>query len=220
MQPEVLRAATRPSGSSSANGTPDRPVPQLSKAGHHLFFGDNATNSAFHGALNLAAVRALPVVHLREQPYVEYAAIETVTAVKRPAADRAPAYGLPSAVVDGNDVEAVHAAAAAAIDRAREGGGPALIEAITYRHGGHSRADPGKYRPADEVAEWLARDPIPAYRGVLISRGVDEEVLDQIDADAKAAVDLATEEAKAGPEPDLDLAFTNVWDDGGWTWRN
>ncbi|MBO0814200.1 MAG: hypothetical protein J2P30_03475, partial [Actinobacteria bacterium] len=75
-------------------------------------------------------------------------------------------------------------------------------------------------RPADEVAEWLARDPIPAYRGVLISRGVDEEVLDQIDAAAKAAVDLATEEAKAGPEPDLALAFTNVWQDGGWTWRS
>ena len=114
----------------------------------------------------------------------------------------------------------MHAAATAAIDRAREGGGPSLIEAITYRHGGHSRADPGKYRPADEVAEWLAKDPIPAYRGVLISRGVDEEVLDQIDAAAKAAVDLATEEAKAGPEPDLEMAFTNVWHDGGWAWRN
>jgi hypothetical protein len=66
----------------------------------------------------------------------------------------------------------------------------------------------------------MARDPLPAYRGVLISRGVDEEVLDQIDAAAKAAVDLATEEAKAGPEPDLALAFTNVWADGGWTWRS
>ena len=186
------------------------------------FLGDGATNiGAFHEALNLAVVWALPVVFICENNhYMEYTAIETVTAVKRPAADRAPAYGLPAVVVDGNDVEAVHAAAAAAIDRAREGGGPALIEAITYRHGGHSRADPGKYRPADEVAEWLGRDPIPAYRGVLISRGVDEEVLDQIDADAKAAVDLATEEAKAGPEPDLALAFTNVWDDGGWTWRN
>src|SRR5262245_65660482 len=96
---------------------------------------------------------------------MEYTAIETVTAVKRPAADRAPAYGLPSAVVDGNDVEAVHTAAAAAIDRAREGGGPSLIEAITYRHGGHSRAEPRKYRPADEGAARLARGPLPAYRG-------------------------------------------------------
>ena len=186
------------------------------------FFGDGATNiGAFHEALNLAVVWALPVVFICENNhYMEYTAIETVTAVKHPAADRAPAYGLPAVVVDGNDVEAVHAAAAAAIDRAREGGGPSMIEAMTYRHGGHSRADPGKYRPADEVAEWLARDPIPAYRAVLISRGVDEEVLDQIDAEAKAAVDLATEEAKAGPEPDLELAFTNLWDDGGWAWRN
>src|SRR5260370_23046665 len=146
---------------------------------------------------------------------MEYTAIETVTAVKRPAADRAPAYGLPSVVVDGNGVGAVHAAAAAAIDRAREGGGPSLIEAITYRHGGHSRADPGKYRPADEVAEWLARDPVPVYRAVLISRGVDEEVLDQIDADAKAAVDRVTEEEKFRAYTDPELAFSNVSDDAG-----
>jgi len=186
------------------------------------FFGDGTTNiGAFHEAVNFAVVWKLPIVFVCENNlYMEYTAIETVTAVKHPAADRAPAYGLPSAVVDGNDVEAVHAVAASAIDRAREGGGPSLIEAITYRHGGHSRADPGKYRPADEVAEWLAKDPIPAYRRVLISRGVDEAALDRIDAEAKAAVDLATEEAKAGPEPDLDLAFTNVWNDGGWAWRN
>ena len=90
------------------------------------FFGDGATNiGAFHEALNLAAVWALPVVFVCENNhYMEYTAIETVTAVKRPAADRAPAYGLPSTVVDGNDVEAVHAVAASAIDRAREGGGP------------------------------------------------------------------------------------------------
>jgi len=186
------------------------------------FFGDGATNiGAFHEALNLAVVWALPVVFICENNrYMEYTAIETVTAVKRPAADRAPAYGLPAEVVDGNDVEAVHAVAAKAIDRAREGGGPSLIEALTYRHGGHSRADPGKYRPADEVAEWLAKDPLPAYRNVLISRGVEEAVLGQIDAEAKAAVDLATQEAKDGPEPALGLAYTNVWDDGGWAWRN
>ena len=91
---------------------------------------------------------------------------------------------------------------------------------MTYRHGGHSRADPGRYRPEDEVAEWMARHPLPAYRGVLISRGVDEAVLDEIDAEAKAAVDLATRRAKAGPEPDLQLARTNGWDNGGWAWRN
>jgi pyruvate dehydrogenase E1 component alpha subunit len=186
------------------------------------FFGDGATNiGAFHEALNLAAVWTLPVVFICENnQYMEYTAIETVTAVKHPAADRAAAYGLSPQLVDGNDVEAVHATAAAAIEKAREGGGPSLIEALTYRHGGHSRADPGKYRPADEVTEWLARDPIPAYRQVLISRGVDEGVLDELDAEAKAAVDRATEEAKAGAEPRLELAFTDVWSDGGWEWRN
>jgi acetoin:2,6-dichlorophenolindophenol oxidoreductase subunit alpha len=186
------------------------------------FFGDGTTNiGAFHEALNLAAVWALPVVFVCENNgYMEYTPIESVTAVKRPAADRASAYGLSALVVDGNDVEAVYDMASAAIDRARHGGGPSLIEALTYRHGGHSRADPGKYRPADEVREWLARDPIPAYRKVLLSRGIDEAVLDGIDARAKEAVDLATEEAKAGPLPRLELASTNVWSDGGNAWRN
>ena len=186
------------------------------------FFGDGATNiGAFHEALNLAVVWALPVVFVCENnQYMEYTAIETVTAVKHPAADRAPAYGLAPQVVDGNDVEAVYAMAADAIEKARQGGGPSLVEALTYRHGGHSRADPGRYRPKEEVAEWLARDPIPAYRQVLISRGVGEAALDRIDAEAKQAVDLATEEAKAGAEPRLELAFTDVWSDGGWDWRN
>jgi TPP-dependent pyruvate/acetoin dehydrogenase alpha subunit len=152
--------------------------------------------------------------------YMEYTAIGTVTAVPRPAADRAASYGLDAVVVDGNDVEAVYEVAQAAIGRARDGGGPALIEALTYRHGGHSRADPGKYRPEAEVKQWLARDPLPAYRQVLIGRGVDEAVLDAIDSEAKAAVDRATEEAKAGPEPRLELAGTNVWADGGNSWRN
>ena len=186
------------------------------------FFGDGATNiGAFHEALNLAAVWALPVVFICENnQYMEYTPIEAVTAVKHPAADRASAYGLAPQIVDGNDVEAVYAMASGAIEKARQGGGPSLIEALTYRHGGHSRADPAKYRPAEEVAEWLARDPIPAYRQILISRGVDGAVLDKIDAEAKAAVDLATEEAKAGAEPRLELAFADVWSDGGWEWRN
>ncbi len=186
------------------------------------FLGDGATNiGAFHEALNLAAVWRLPVVFLCENnQYMEYTPIASVTAVPRPAADRAPAYGLEPVVVDGNDVEAVYYCALDAITAAREGGGPALIEALTYRHGGHSRADPGKYRPDDEVAQWLARDPVPAYRKVLIGRGIAEQDLDAIDERARAAVDLATEEAKAGPVPRPALAETNVWSDGGSSWRN
>jgi acetoin:2,6-dichlorophenolindophenol oxidoreductase subunit alpha len=186
------------------------------------FLGDGATNiGAFHEALNLAAVWQLPVVFICENnQYMEYTPIGSVTAVPRPAADRAASYGLDAVVVDGNDVEAVYHTAQAAIDRARGGGGPSLIEAVTYRHGGHSRADPGKYRPAEEVKEWLARDPLPAYRAILVGRGVDEAALDAIDKAAKEAVDRATQEAKAGPEPHLGLASTNVWADGGHAWRN
>ena len=186
------------------------------------FLGDGATNiGAFHEALNLAAVWKLPVIFICENnQYMEYTAIGSVTAVPRPAADRAASYGLEPVVVDGNDVEAVYRTAQTAIARARDGRGPSLVEAITYRHGGHSRADPGKYRPAEEVKEWLARDPLPAYRQVLIGRGVDDATLDAIDKDAKDAVDRATEEAKAGAEPRLELAETNVWADGGHSWRN
>ena len=186
------------------------------------FFGDGATNiGAFHEALNLAAVWALPVVFICENnQYMEYTAIETVTAVKQPAADRASAYGLAPQIVDGNDVEAVYAMAGDAIEKARAGRRPV--------------ADRGPHLPSRRP---LAGRPgqIPAHRGgggvagarpdprlpaVLISRGVGEAVLDEIDAEAKAAVDQATEEAKAGAEPRLELAFTDVWSDGGWEWRN
>jgi acetoin:2,6-dichlorophenolindophenol oxidoreductase subunit alpha len=186
------------------------------------FLGDGATNiGAFHEALNLAAVWQLPVIFICENnQYMEYTPIRSVTAVRRPAADRAASYGLEPVVVDGNDVEAVYHTAQTAIARARSGVGPSLVEAVTYRHGGHSRADPGKYRPAAEVQEWLARDPLSAYRTVLAGRGVDAAVLDAIDSGVREAVDRATEAAKAGPEPRLELASTNMWADGGHAWRN
>ncbi len=150
----------------------------------------------------MAAVWKAPVVFVCENnQYMEYTAIGDVTAVPRPAADRASAYGLEPIVVDGNDVEAVHRVARTAVDRARAGDGPSLIEAITYRHGGHSRADPGKYRPDDEVAAWKARDPIPAYRAQLLGEGADGAGLDAIDAAAADAVAAAEAIARAAPEP-------------------
>jgi acetoin:2,6-dichlorophenolindophenol oxidoreductase subunit alpha len=186
------------------------------------FFGDGTTNiGAFHEALNLAAIWALPVVFVCENNlYMEYTPIKDVTAVPRPAADRAAAYGLDAIVVDGNDPDVMYATANAALDKARSGGGPSLIEALTYRHGGHSRADPGKYRPQAEVDEWLARDPIPMYRKRLLDLGVDASALDEIDDRTKAAVDLATDEAKAGAPPGADLLMRDVWADGGSSWRN
>ena len=186
------------------------------------FFGDGTTNiGAFHEALNMAAVWKAPVVFVCENnQYMEYTAIGDVTAVPRPAADRASAYGLEPIVVDGNDVEAVHGVASDALGRARAGAGPSLIEAITYRHGGHSRADPGTYRPDDEVAAWKARDPIPAYRARLQAAGVPAADLDAVDEAARAKVAVAEEEARAAPEPTADVLETQVWADGGSRWRN
>ena len=186
------------------------------------FFGDGTTNiGAFHEALNLAVVWELPVVYVCENNlYMEYTAIGDVTAVEHPAADRASAYGLESILVDGNDPDEVHATARRAVDRARAGDGPSLVEAVTYRHGGHSRADPGKYRPDDEVAEWLGRDPIPMYRERLVGEGLDAGVLDGIDAEVLAAVDRATEEARAAPPPDAASIDTQLWADGGSAWRS
>jgi pyruvate dehydrogenase E1 component alpha subunit len=186
------------------------------------FFGDGTTNiGSFHEALNMAAVWKAPVVFVCENNlYMEYTPIASVTAVARPAADRASAYGLEPIVVDGNDVEAVHAVAQRTIERARSGDGPSLVEAVTYRHGGHSRADPGKYRPDDEVQEWLAKDPIPRQRARLLELGADEAALDAIDAEVAAAVAAAEAEAREGPEPSADVLETQVWADGGSSWRS
>ena len=186
------------------------------------FFGDGTTNiGAFHDALNLAVVWRLPVVYVCENNlYMEYTAIGDVTAVANPAADRASAYGLEPVVVDGNDVDAVYETATRLVERAREGGGPALVEAKTYRHGGHSRADPAKYRPADEVETWLARDPIPAHRERLLASGVEPAAIDRVEREALERVDRATEEAKAGPYPEPEALGTELWADGGSAWRS
>ncbi|MEU6304013.1 thiamine pyrophosphate-dependent dehydrogenase E1 component subunit alpha [Streptomyces chartreusis] len=185
------------------------------------FFGDGATNiGAFHEALNLAAVWKLPVLFVCENNlYMEYTPIADVTAVPRPAADRAPAYGIEGEVVDGNDVVAVQEAVARLAARARAGDGPALLEAQTYRHFGHSRADPATYRPAEEVERWLKHDPLDLARGRLVEMGVSEAVLGEADERATTVVQQAVEAAKAAPPPDPDQALTDVWADGGAAWR-
>ena len=186
------------------------------------FFGDGTTNiGAFHEALNMAAVWKLPVVFVCENNlYMEYTPIGDVTAVEHPAADRAAAYGLDSIIVDGNDAAAVYRIARDAIEKARDGGGPSLIEAKTYRHFGHSRADPATYRPEGELEEWMKRDPIPMYRKRLLDFGVKEDVVSGIEEAVLKAVDDATEEAKASPPPSLDWLEKDVWADGGSAWRN
>ncbi len=186
------------------------------------FFGDGTTNiGAFHEALNMAQIWTLPVVFVCENNlYMEYTPIADVIPVTHPAADRAPAYGMEATIVDGNDADAVLRVARAAYARARAGGGPSLIEAKTYRHGGHSRADPGAYRPKEEVAAWLERDPIPLYRLRLGEFGIAEAVVEGIEAEVLAAVERATETAKAAPPPPAGILETEVFADGGAAWRN
>jgi pyruvate dehydrogenase E1 component alpha subunit len=152
--------------------------------------------------------------------YMEYTAISDVTAVEHPAADRASAYGLDPMLIDGNDVELVYETAAEVLERARTGGGPSLVEAKTYRHGGHSRADPGKYRPDAEVKAWLERDPVPRYRQRLLRIGIEEARLSEIEAAGEAEVEQATQIARASPAADVATAERDVFADGGSAWRN
>ncbi len=185
------------------------------------FFGDGTTNiGAFHEALNFAVIWKLPVVFVCENNlYMEYTPIASVTAVANPAADRASAYGLDPIIVDGNDADAVYWVAAAAVARARGGHGPSLIEAKTYRHSGHSRADPAKYRPSEEVDAWMARDPIDLYRLRLLGLGVSEDRLVAIEGEVGVTIDAATEAVKVAPFPGVEKLDTELWADGGSSWR-
>ncbi|MGB7861467.1 MAG: thiamine pyrophosphate-dependent dehydrogenase E1 component subunit alpha [Acidimicrobiia bacterium] len=186
------------------------------------FFGDGTTNiGAFHEALNMAKIWNLPVVFVCENNlYMEYTPIDVITAVAHPAADRAGSYGLESIVIDGNDPDHVYLTARKTLNRARNGGGPALVEAITYRSGGHSRADPAKYRPTEEVEAWNRRDPIPMYHDRLLSIGTPEAQLSSIERQVAESIDAATEFAKAGAEPGPATLMTEVYADGGSQWRN
>jgi acetoin:2,6-dichlorophenolindophenol oxidoreductase subunit alpha len=186
------------------------------------FFGDGTTNiGAFHEALNFSVVWKLPVIFVCENNlYMEYTPISAVTAVEHPAADRASAYSLEKVVVDGNDADEVYRTAVKYMNRARKGGGPALIEAMTYRHSGHSRADPAKYRPKGELDKWLERDPLKIYRERLLGLGLVEATLKDIEAEVMRKVDEATVTAKASPPPSLAAIEKDVWADGGVAWRN
>jgi acetoin:2,6-dichlorophenolindophenol oxidoreductase subunit alpha len=186
------------------------------------FFGDGTTNiGAFHEALNFAVIWKLPVVFVCENNlYMEYTLNSDVTAVPSPAGDRASAYGLEKIVIDGNDADVVYRSAQAAINKAREGRGPSLIECLTYRHSGHSRADPGKYRPEGELEKWKERDPLIIYKQRLAEFGISEESARAIEAESMRKVELATDLCKASPSCPVELLTTDVYADGGWAWRN
>ena len=161
------------------------------------FFGDGATNiGTFHEALNMASVWQAPVIFVIENNlYGEYTPMRKTTPIDD-LAERARPFRMPGVVVDGNDVERVYAAAREAVDRARHGGGPSLLECKTYRHRGHSRTDPGKYRPDDEVKAWLARDPLLITGARLRADGAltdDEDA--RLRAELAATIDACAERA-------------------------
>jgi TPP-dependent pyruvate/acetoin dehydrogenase alpha subunit len=167
------------------------------------FFGDGAANQGyFHECLNMATVLSLPVVFVCENNfYAEFTPLAAATA-GADIAGRARAYDLPSAVVDGNDVWAVHAAAAQAVDRARHGDGPTLLECQTYRHYGHSKSDPAPYRPKDEVEHWLERDPLKIARARLLEDGLGESEITAVEESVKELMEHAVLSARAAPYPD------------------
>lgn len=181
------------------------------------FFGEGASNEgAFHEALNMAAIWRLPVVFVCENNL--YAASTPVSwAFKvENVADRAVAYGLPGEIVDGNDVLAVHEAAGRAIQRARGGEGPTLLECKTYRQVGHSRSDPRTYRSKEEEAEWVTRDPLVRLAVHLTRTGVvTEALLADIEAQITAEIDHAVGFAEDSPYPAPEDALKHVfWNEG------
>ena len=177
------------------------------------FFGDGASNEgAFHEGINGAAVWNLPVVFVCENNL--YGASTSVRATMKIAtiAERAASYGIPGERVDGNDVLAVNDAATRAIERARRGEGPTLLELMTYRIAGHSRSDACAYRPDEEEAYWFARDPIKLFRDLLLENNTATEAeLDAIDADIEKRVDKSVELAESSPDPLPEEALQDVY---------
>lgn len=176
------------------------------------FFGDGSINiGAFHEAMNLASIWKLPVIFVCENNlYGEYTPLAATTPVER-LVERASSYAMHGERVDGNDVTAVYGAVEQAADRARAGEGPTFLEALTYRHKGHSRTDPAKYRPEGELEEWLKRDPITLSEHALLSEGIDQSQLDGIRGAAETNVREALERALAWADPDLDARFEDVF---------
>jgi pyruvate dehydrogenase E1 component alpha subunit len=169
------------------------------------YFGDGASNiGAFHEALNLAAVWRLPVVFVcQNNRYGEHTRYEKATAARQ-ISDRAASYQMPGVRVDGNDPLAMHEAARAAIERARAGDGPTLIEAMTFRFYGHVFGDQDPYMDKEEKAQAIAADPVPLYRAWLIEQGhASEAELSEMEAALGSQISQAIEKALAAPWPDV-----------------
>jgi len=177
------------------------------------FFGEGASNQGtFHESINMASAWTLPVIFVCENNLYAMGTRQSRIMNLEDVADRAAAYGIPGVKVDGNDVLAVFEASQKAVDRARRADGPTLVECKTYRRRGHSRADPAKYRPKDEVEQWLARDPLRRFKEVLLQnslfseaelRGVEEKVA----VDIEEAVKFALQSPYPAPEEALEDVY-------------
>ncbi len=177
------------------------------------FFGEGATNEgAFHEALNMAAIWRLPVVFVCENNLYAASTPVSWTFKVENVADRAASYGLPGEIVDGNDVLAVYEAAGRAVERARTGAGPTLLECKTYRQVGHSRSDPRTYRSKEEEAEWATRDPITRLAAQMTADDVvTQATLAEIEALVTAEIDDAVAFAEASPYPAPEDALKHVF---------
>ena len=176
------------------------------------FFGDGASNEgAFHEAINMGALWKLPAIYVCENNlYGASTHVSKVMKLKN-VADRAAAYGIPGEVVDGNDVIEVHSAVKGAVDRARKGNGPTLIECKTYRRGGHSRSDGCHYRDKGEEKEWLAKDPIPRIKNKLLEMSLlTEESIAMIEEEVEKELDQAVKYAQDSPSPKPEDALQDV----------
>jgi len=217
-------------GMLGANGVVAAGIPIATGAAHALklarsdrivccFFGDGAINRGpFLEGLNWAQVYGLPVLFVCEDNRIAATTQTSAMTAGAGAAARAAALGLTTLTVDGNDVEAVDAAAAGLIADVRDGGGPALLHAITYRFKGHVSVDPGRYRDAAEVERALAEDPLDRARRRMDDSGLGEEAHRIVDA-ARAEVQAALDAAEAAPFPDAAHAYTDVLDTGAGRWR-
>jgi TPP-dependent pyruvate/acetoin dehydrogenase alpha subunit len=177
------------------------------------FFGEGASNQGtFHESLNLASAWDLPVIFVCENNLYAMGTRQSRIMKITNIADRASAYGMTGCVVDGNDVLAVYETACAAVERARSGKGPTLIECKTYRHKGHSRVDPAKYRAKEEVQEWLDRDPIKRLKQKLLNDHVlNNEEINTIEKEASAKVEASAKFALESAYPAPEEALEDVY---------
>jgi pyruvate dehydrogenase E1 component alpha subunit len=177
------------------------------------FFGEGASNQGtFHESLNMASVWKLPVVFVCENNLYAMGTRQSLVMNIENVSDRAAGYGIEGVKVDGNDVSAVYEVACKAVEKARHGGGPTLVECKTYRHKGHSRVDPAKYRAKEEVQEWLGRDPVKLLRNALIQKhSVTETELQAIEKEVQNQIDEAVKYSLNSPYPAPQEALEDVY---------